>query len=324
MQRKDKSGWTIQKAKKILKDDVVNTKGMPYPCHDFSLVKLIVLGQWSNVYTTIIPKHFSVWRYIDLMAGSGTSHIKEANCDVAGSVFVAKAFAREPYSSYVLVEKDRERFEALKQRSAGLGSPYEVYNDDANNLVDQIFANQPDDVHNFVFIDNEGFNISWRSIEKILNTESDVLINYPTTSFPRTTKERTAGCLDNFFGDTSWRNIVVSGEKIDRDQALELYKEKLSKTFGFHRLKKPFVSNIRVGSQSYFYDLILCCKYGKYVNAWEDLKSKTYWKDPNIARNALDFLSGKSSILDEYIQDYLSPEEKQKERKDKSITDYLI
>ncbi len=304
IQRKDKQGWTVEKAKKILADHVVKTKGEPYPCHDFSLVKLIVLGQWSNVYTTIIPKYFNAWRYVDLMAGSGTSYIKEADCIVAGSVFVAKAFAREPYSSFVVVEKNRERFEALKERAKELGSPCQMFNDNANTVADQIFGNQPEDVHSFVFVDNEGFNVSWRSIDTILKTESDLLINFPTKCFQRTCQERTSGSLNDFYGDSSWRNALVAGEEIDNTKALEIYMEKLRKTFGYYRLKAPYVSSIRIGNQNWFYDLILCCKSGKYTAAWQDLSNKTYWKDPNIPRNACNLLRGKSSILDQFMVPY--------------------
>ena len=324
MQRKDKAGWTIEKARKILSDAVVKTKGEAYPCHDFSLVKLIVLGQWSNVYTTIISKQkiFDSYRYVDLMAGSGTSYIKEAKCMVAGSVFVAKAFARHPYSSYVLVEKDHSRFEDLKARSNDLNGPCQLFNEDANNVVNEIFDNQPPKTHNFVFIDNEGFNVNWNSIETILRSRSDVLINYPTKCFQRTTDDRTAGSLDNFFGDSSWRNALVEGEAIDSDKALAIYEEKLRKAFWHFRGKAPYVSSIRVGMQNYFYDLILCCKKGDYIDAWEDLKTKTYWRDPNIPRNACLLLSGKSSILDEYIIPFEQKKPAQPEPKYKQLSDF--
>jgi three-Cys-motif partner protein len=178
-----------------------------------------------------------------------------------------------------------------------------VLNDDANLVVDQIFGSQPEDTHSFVFIDNEGSNVNWRSIQTILKSESDILINYPTKCFQRTTQDRTAGSL-NEFGDSSWRNALVQGEEIDSSKALAIYEEKLRKTFWHSREKAPFVSSIRIGMQNWFYDLILCCKSGKYIKAWDDLKAKTYWRAPNIPRNACNLLRGKSSILDQYITPY--------------------
>jgi hypothetical protein len=93
-------------------------------------------------------------------------------------------------------------------------------------------------------------------------------------------------------------------EAIDREDALKIYKQKLERRFRELREQTPYVSDIRVGTTSYFYDLVLVCRKNGYTNAWEDLKKKTYWKDPDIAKNALDFLKGRTTRLDQFINEF--------------------
>ena len=64
---------------------LINLSDVHYEGHNWSVVKLLVLGSWSYVYTTIISKN---WRgpyyYVDLLAGSGTTKVKETGDIVVG------------------------------------------------------------------------------------------------------------------------------------------------------------------------------------------------------------------------------------------------
>jgi len=102
--------------------------------------------------------------------------------------------------------------------------------------------------------------------------------------------------LDKFYGDHTWFDYAT-----DREEFLNLYKNKLVQSFHTHRRKQPYVESIRVGNTSYFYDMILLCKYGEYVNVWGDyMKIKWNWKKPEHMQRLLDHLQGRATTLDEF------------------------
>ena len=93
-----------------------------YKGHPWSLVELVLLGQWAYVYTVILKNWQGGIRYVDLLAGSGTTLIQETNDVVKGSPFAVKEFAFKPFDDYILVERDEERHKALLHNSKLIGS----------------------------------------------------------------------------------------------------------------------------------------------------------------------------------------------------------
>ena len=61
-----------------------------YIGHPWSLVKLVLLGQWAYVYTVILKNWKGGIRYVDLLAGSGTTKIKETDDVVKGHLLQLK------------------------------------------------------------------------------------------------------------------------------------------------------------------------------------------------------------------------------------------
>ena len=223
-----------------------------------------------------------------------------------------------------MVEHDTAKFNSLKERTKVFGDKCEVLQENSNEVVGQIFDNYPH--HNLVFIDNEGFNVDWKSIETILNAKADIIINYPTSMFERVARDQKSyGKLTEFFGDESWRLA-----KFSRRESLEIYMDNLKKTY--ERIKnqnslypiKAYVENIRLGNETYFYDIILVTKEGDYTNVWDCWKKEWHGKNPSCM---IDFVKGESQCLD--VFDRFSqgiseiqrkyPKSKQKAKKDSNM-----
>jgi len=288
--------WVNRNIKRLLSssDGVISINDVHYPGHDWTIVKLLLLAHWVYVYTTIIPKHFKKFQYVDLLAGSGTTRVEETQDVVVGSAFIAHYFARKEFTNYVYVEKLTTRCQALRQRAGMLlGGNFEVLKGDSNDLVESIFADE--NCHNLVFIDNEGFDVYWKTIETVLRTNSDILILFPTASVKRVATERTRSSLDRFYGNSSWLNAHSS------EEFLQVYIEQLNEAFSTARGKEGYVSGIHVGSEKYFYDIILACRKGPYTNAWEYLKRRLDWKDPKIVKTTLDILKNRTTSMDWFI-----------------------
>jgi len=268
-----------------------------YPGHPWSLVKLALLGQWAWVYTSILKKNWrGRIRYVDLLAGSGTTKIIETGDIVKGSPFVVEYFAYSPFDDYILIERDEERYTALKQNSKLLGKITEPIRGDCNKLVTQIFRD--DSCHSLVFVDMEGFDLTWKNMEQIVKASSDIIVNFPTSSFERTAALENQHCLNDFFGDNSWATNAL-----DREAFLRLYMRKLKLTFETSRNQTPYVESIRVGNRSYFYDMILVCKFGDYTNVWGGwMKERWNWQNPQQMKKLLDHLKGREPRLDDFFQ----------------------
>ena len=141
----------------------------------------------------------------------------------------------------------------------------------------------------------EGFDLTWENMERVISSQSDIMINFPTSSFERTAALENQHCLDDFFGDNSW---IEKG--LDREDFLKLYVKKLSDTFSMIRTQTPYVDAIRVGNHSYFYDMILVCKRGGYINAWQYAKEKWNWQNPQEMQTLLNHLKGRITRLDDF------------------------
>jgi three-Cys-motif partner protein len=265
-----------------------------YKGHPWSLVKLVLLGQWAYVYTAILKNWNGGIRYVDLLAGSGTTLVQETGDVIKGSPFAVKEFAFKPFDDYILVERDDERYKALLQNSKLIGNISKPLRGDCNRFVKEIFSDQP--CHNLVFIDMEGFDVWWESMAHIIMSRSDIIINFPTSSFERTKALENQQCLDKFFGDHSWFDKAT-----DREEFLSLYMNRLADSFYNQRKQTPYVEGIRVGNNSYYYDMILLCKIGKYADVWgQYMKGKWNWENPKQMENLLNYLKGRETRLDAF------------------------
>ena len=69
--------WTYRF--KEMGEGLKNTDDIHYPAHTWTILKLIALAYWVDVYTKIMRK-YPQWHpfcYLDLFAGSGSNIIKE-------------------------------------------------------------------------------------------------------------------------------------------------------------------------------------------------------------------------------------------------------
>ena len=144
----------------------------------------------------------------------------------------------------------------------------------------------------------EGFDLTWENMEQIVKSNSDIIVNFPTSSFERTAALENQHCLNDFFGDNSWVE-----KALDRESFLELYIKKLKMTFNCSRHQTPYVESIRVGNRSYFYDMILVCKYGAYVDVWGRwMKTRWNWQNPQQMKKLLNHLKGREPRLEDFSQ----------------------
>lgn len=240
--------------------------------------KLDALGEYLNFYTTVLKNQGNWLRgtiFVDAFAGPGLSRVRtqkrtpkspglfgeDEETDPAeveylkGSPRVALDI-RNPFSSYIFVERNPERVAEL----AGLKSEYaskrtiSVQESDANEALQAWLASGIDWRHHraVVFLDPFGMQVPWTTIEGLAKTKAvEVIINFPLGMAIQRLLIKSGDIppgwqlsLDNFFGSTEWRSLVYEatsdlfGSQMSKIgdsgvKLLEWYRGRLRNIFGY-------------------------------------------------------------------------------------------
>jgi len=271
-------------------------KAIYYKAHSWTPLKLICLMWWLTIYTTIIPKYFKKFWYIDLLSGPGINLIQETEDLILGSPLLACIMPQNKFSHYIFIEGDPNKASMLNNileflSKEHLPISYEVINGDCNTIVPKLPLNECE--HFFAFIDYEGLvEVDWNTVNTLLSYPSDILIVFQTDGIRRVLeKAKKSGkeysSLNRFFGDNTWK--VASNV----DELLELYKRKIKKY-------RSFVDSIKIRGK-YSYDIILACKAGPYIRAWIDLKRVLSAVRDKDVEFVLKICKGNISTLEEFF-----------------------
>lgn len=221
---------------------------------DYAKDKLRILQGYIYRFTTSMRE--KPWRslfYLDLMAGPGKNIFSPSQEVMLGSPLIALT-ARYAFTHYRFVEAGSNEFAALQTRvsSSKRVTDVQIWNDDCNIVVDQIIeeimAIDKQYIHgrwpslNLAFLDPEGLELNWNTVEKLGKVNRmDLIINFSTSGFTRNVdqmiKKGQTGTLDEFFGTQEWQEVYK--RVADRDAThvrramLDFYKERLTK-LGYH------------------------------------------------------------------------------------------
>jgi len=233
-----------------------------YKTGAWAILKLAILAYYVDVYTTIMKARFAETYYLDLFAGPGLDLIKRTNDVIFGSPLIADRATRtgKKFDKLILVEKDKTYANAL----ARLLPEATVISEDTNSggLDTALNAfHESRSIPFLAFIDPEGLEIQWSTLRLLLESWSDVIINYQPSAVRRavgsiSTSESFATTLTKFFGTQDWGSCN-SGEDY-----LELYKRQI-KQF------KDYVIPIKVtGPKGFYYYIIVAVRKTSGMQGW--------------------------------------------------------
>lgn len=280
-----------------IQQDVDELRGLHPSTNEFSTLsaalKLILHSGALNMYTTVGSSNFDDIFYIDCLAGSGISaHGDSDERCFRGSPLITAEYSDE-FTKMYFIERDRDNAEALRARLDYLSiepSKYEIYLGDTNEKIrevtDDIWRSQDSErFHTFTFVDNEGLNFKWDSIEYLSDEiTTDFLINYPTGGVAQEAPNRGDRVLD-FFGTDLWS---IDDEEFGREYLKELYENDL-RSVG--KDIQEWV-NIYSGTRSFEYDLVYATREtsggSEYMEAIRYLKTFIEQVDGNDVENIID------------------------------------
>ncbi len=193
--------------------------------------KLIILDSYLHAFAAA-TKSAGGWYSLDLFAGPGLnwSEIRNAPRD-SSPIIALKASAPEAIK-VVAAESYPKSFEALSARTARFGDRVRLFNGDANAVIGDMLAPIPKKAPTFAFLDPEGSELDWRTIEAVADhkrghsqTKIEQLILFPTeTGFMRLTPDY-PDKVTRIFGHEDWRPIFERRQscQITADQARTEY-----------------------------------------------------------------------------------------------------
>lgn len=300
--RKPYFNWWMEKIEKLKgyqkeAERLYNITKLAYQAHSWTILKLSVLAYYIDLYTVIIKSRYEHAFYIDLCAGCGLNYIQETGDIVLGSACIADRIPRadKKFDQLILFEQDGQRAEALKR----ILPAARIVNADSNTAILANILHEIDNVprsHFLAFVDPEADEIYWATIETLLKTRGDILINYMCASIRRIWgnacrgEEKFIERMDRFFGDDSWKSCVQA------EDLFTLYLEKIQK-------HKEVVIPIEVkGPKGFHYHVIVAVRKTKGTQPWiQAIEKAKYNIEKASHEDAEEFLrifSGKQRTLD--------------------------
>ncbi len=271
-----------------------------YRAHLWTPLKLIALMWWLTIYSRIVPRYFSSYWYIDLLASSGANVIEETGDVILGSPLLSYLIPYEPFKRHIFVELDPQKRRTLDKMLRHFKfSNYDILEGDCNEKVYDIPLNDID--HYFCFIDCEGLEVKLSTLEYLLRYRGDILFVFQTSGVNRVFSKAKRGynmrALDDFCGGNWWQSC--NDVKNLLSQYMIRVKQRADSLRGFEN----FVDYVRVKGRGggFVYEVILICRKGDYVKAWLDLKRKLEALEDKDVNIALKICKGELKTLDEFF-----------------------
>lgn len=167
------------------------------------------------------------WYALDLFAGTGLNWSTTRDEALNGSALIALE-AEPEATKVVMAEKHPGAFEALTARTERFGDRAVRFNDDANSIVKDMLAVVPNRAPAFSFLDPEGSELEWETVEAIAEhkrghspNKVEQLILFPTDmGFVRLAPDHPE-LVTRIYGHDRWKEIYQrrSADEITAEQA---------------------------------------------------------------------------------------------------------
>ncbi len=273
------------------------------PVGSWTKEKLDFLQRYIDIFTKgMYKKPWRAFHYIDLFSGPGKARVSETQEVILGSPLIALR-AEKPFTEYFFVDIDEKNSNALEKRCQAFIKPehIHIYTGDANSIVyevvdyilsvDSEFISGAWSSLNFAFVDPEGLELQWSTIEALARINKiDMLIYYPqmgiTREMPKEIDQQPPTPLDRFFGDQRWRlmykqKCTDSQRRHLASELLDYYLQKIQslgyKAREYQEIKEhsPLIRNRERNAP--LYRLIFVSKHKRGHEFWEKISQRNVY-----------------------------------------------
>ena len=207
---------------------------MPRRVGDWTLDKLKILEQYLPAYLSATQR--AIERiYIDAFAGPGQNLLNRSGRVIDGSPLIALNASGPKgtvFDRLFFIENDLEAVSELNQllSSHDKRNRAKVIPGDVNQKLPELMAELSKRSPTFIFIDPEGIDPRWSTIEAVVPWQTELLINFPLGMSIK--RNLTSRKVVDYFGTQNVDSLLKQAvSNIDRP-LLDFYKERL-RTIGY-------------------------------------------------------------------------------------------
>jgi len=289
-----------------LRDAILPITPPPYVKGYWTGLKLILVRYYMPGYLNILAPRRRI-AYVDLFAGPGLNLIGRGNTliPIPGSPLLPWVMTGtvHQFDSIILNEFKSEYVEALKIRVGHYNTSNRIFihEGDANVFVSElpIVLDKRRIQHCLVFIDPEGLDFKFKSLEKLIyNTKCDVIINFPSAGLIRNLVQPDAATevtIRDFLG-LSLEDSLPQSES----EAIALYRSKL-KSLGKDVSTEIMISS---GEGPFHYHLIPAVRRTSSGSPWfrilQEAKNNIEKFKGDILGVIADQIEGRLTMIDDF------------------------
>lgn len=202
---------------------------MPRQAGSWTQDKLKILQQYLPAYLAATTKALERI-YIDAFAGPGLNRLRGGNLTIHGSPLIAlDARARNgtKFDRLFFIERDRAVAAELRGvlKTSDKTQRATVIDGDVNKELPRLITKLHQRSPTFVFVDPEGIEPRWTTIEAIAPWQTELLINFPLGM--SINRNPDSAKVTAYFGTDKWREVWNSTRPGGARELLQLYKERL-------------------------------------------------------------------------------------------------
>ncbi len=247
--------------------------------------KLEILAQYLPLYLRATTKA-AERIYIDGFAGPGLNKVKMTGEVIDGSPLIALG-ARSAngtiFDRLFFIEKNHRAAKELEQTAEARDSRRRatVREGDVNVELPKLTQSLPKRSPTFVFLDTQGIEPKWTTVEAIAAWQTELLINFP---FGMAINRNPGPKVTRYFGTEEWQRIWYSNRPGRLKEFLDLYKNRL-RQLGYKYFMDPDPLITAPGGQRLYY-LVFATKVKpgqdimKWVQKQPDVHGQTrFWTE---------------------------------------------
>ena len=241
---------------------------MPRDVGEWSKNKLKILSDYLPVYLQATTR--AIERiYIDGFAGPGLNRVKSSGEEIPGSPLVAldaKSKNGTRFDRLYFIERDTHAASELRNLVANRREEgkAQVIEGDVNVELPKLMAGLPKRSPTFVFLDTEGIEPRWTTIEALAGWQTELLINFPLGM--SINRNPDSSKVTAYFGTNRWRELWNSP---GRTRALlQLYKERLAELGYRHTTEDNRLIKTSGGRRLYYLVFVSKVDVAQRIMTW--------------------------------------------------------
>lgn len=232
------------------------------------------VGQYMTIFARGMSKSWPRRVYVDLFAGPGMCVTRGTDDFFDGSPLIA---LQRPFTDHIYVDLDPVATESLERRVSSWRNERAVHviQGDCNDAIDRVIELIPKNAIVFAFIDPTNWQIRFETVRKLCaDRRVDILLTFQVGMLKRNRMVPSMKKVDAFFGTTTWRPALDSGEQAKLAHFATCYGAQMV-SLGYLDVTPSIEPKMRISTHTLLYTLRFYSKHERGHEFWEKIARET-------------------------------------------------